>query len=108
MPRHRPIGLVLLAAALASGTAASARAQQPVGADSAHQAPVRLPEVVSVARAPDTLALLPMATGVVGTGEIRAGRTTFGLDQALAFVPGVQTANRYNFSLDQRLAMRGF
>src|SRR2546426_3608882 len=35
-------------------------------------------------------------------------RPTWGLDEALATVPGVYAANRYNFSLDQRISIRGF
>lgn len=31
-----------------------------------------------------------------------------GLDEALALVPGVYAANRWNFSLDQRISIRGF
>lgn len=33
---------------------------------------------------------------------------TLGLDEALNDLPGVYVANRYNFSLDQRLSIRGF
>lgn len=36
------------------------------------------------------------------------GSATLGLDETLSDVPGVYSANRYNFSLDQRLSIRGF
>src|SRR5258705_10177075 len=37
-----------------------------------------------------------------------AAKPAWGADEALAGVPGVYAANRYNFSLDQRLSIRGF
>jgi iron complex outermembrane receptor protein len=40
--------------------------------------------------------------------QVSEARPTWGLDEALAAVPGVIVANRYNFSLDQRISIRGF
>jgi len=72
------------------------------------QRPDTLPPVtVTVTRADIPLARLPFAVAVVDKGDLTA-RPTWGLDEALAGVPGVFAANRYNFSLDQRLAIRGF
>ena len=65
------------------------------------------PVTVSVTRADIPLARLPFAVAVVKKADL-AARPTWGLDEALAGVPGVFAANRYNFSLDQRLAIRGF
>ncbi|HEU4698470.1 MAG TPA: TonB-dependent receptor [Gemmatimonadales bacterium] len=99
--------LLVLVGGLLAGLPAGLLAQVPgtARADSAQ----RLPEVtVSVARRPDTLARLPLATAVVAGAELHRARPTFALADALAFVPGVQAANRYNWSLDQRLAIRGF
>jgi len=72
------------------------------------QRPDTLPPVtVTVTRADLPLTRLPFAVAVVNKGDL-AARPTWGLDEALAGVPGVFAANRYNFSLDQRLAIRGF
>ena len=65
------------------------------------------PVSVTVTRTTLPLARLPFAVAVVNKGDL-AGRPTWGLDEALAGVPGVLAANRYNFSLDQRLSIRGF
>jgi iron complex outermembrane receptor protein len=70
---------------------------------------VRLsPVTVTVTRADLPLARIPFAVAVVNGRDATRGRPTWGLDEALAGVPGVFAANRYNFSLDQRLAIRGF
>ena len=66
------------------------------------------PVTVLVTRADLPLARLPFAVAVVNGPDATHGRPTWGLDEALAGVPGVFAANRYNFSLDQRLAIRGF
>jgi len=65
------------------------------------------PVSVTVTRTTLPLARLPFAVAVVNKRDL-AGRPTWGLDEALAGVPGVLAANRYNFSLDQRLSIRGF
>ena len=39
---------------------------------------------------------------------IQRGQQTVGIDEALNNMPGVVVANRYNFSLDQRISIRGF
>jgi iron complex outermembrane receptor protein len=44
---------------------------------------------------------------VVDRTEIQRGQQTVGLDEALTNLPGVVVANRYNFSLDQRISIRG-
>jgi iron complex outermembrane receptor protein len=49
----------------------------------------------------------PYALSAVERVDISRARPTWGLDEALLTVPGVYTANRYNFSLDQRLSIRG-
>ena len=62
---------------------------------------------VTVARGRDTLARLPMAAAVIRRETITAAQPTIGLDEALTTIPGVHVANRWNFSLDQRLSIRG-
>lgn len=80
----------------------AAAAQRP---DSA----VRLPDrSVSVTRSADSLHGLGAAATVISGGEVQRGRLSTGLDEALAFVPGVYVGNRSNYSLDQRLSIRGF
>ncbi len=51
---------------------------------------------------------MPNATTVLDRTAITRGRATIGLDESLALVPGVYVANRYNFSLDERISIRGF
>lgn len=66
------------------------------------------PAVVSVTRTNPPLASVPQAVQLVERQEISRARPTWGLDEALATVPGVYAANRYNFSQDQRISIRGF
>jgi iron complex outermembrane receptor protein len=68
-----------------------------------------LPEVtVTVTRTEEPLQKVPYAVGVLNRTEIQRGQTTIGLDEALNNLPGVVVSNRYNFSLDQRISIRGF
>jgi iron complex outermembrane receptor protein len=66
----------------------------------------RLPEI-NVTRTTEPLQRVPYAVGVVDRTEIQRGQQTVGLDEALNNLPGVVVANRYNFSLDQRISIRG-
>src|SRR5437588_726671 len=66
------------------------------------------PAVVSVTRANPPISKIPLAVHLVDKTEISRARPTWGLDEALVTVPGVHAANRYNFSLDQRISIRGF
>ncbi len=66
------------------------------------------PAVVSVTRANPPLNRIPQAVQLLEKAEISVARPTWGLDEALVTVPGVYAANRYNFSLDQRISIRGF
>src|SRR6059036_4314031 len=66
------------------------------------------PAVVSVTRGNPPINRIPQAVQLVDQTEISRARPTWGLDEALATVPGVYAANRYNFSLDQRISIRGF
>ncbi|MES2123953.1 MAG: TonB-dependent receptor [Gemmatimonadota bacterium] len=63
---------------------------------------------VSVTRNPETLGHLGASVTVLDSAAIRRSRLSTGLDEALAFVPGVVTGNRNNYSVDQRLTIRGF
>ncbi len=63
---------------------------------------------ISVTRTELPLAKTPLAVHTVDRRHISFARPTWGLDEALFSVPGVYAANRYNFSLDQRISIRGF
>ena len=66
------------------------------------------PTTVSVTRADRPLTQIPQSVQTVDRAQISRARPTWGLDEALANVPGVFVANRYNFSQDQRISIRGF
>jgi iron complex outermembrane receptor protein len=71
--------------------------------------PYRLPPVrISVTRTELPLAKIPLSIHSVDRDQISRARPTWGLDEALVAVPGVFVANRYNFSQDQRISIRGF
>ena len=69
---------------------------------------VTLPPVtVNVTRASETRSRLPMAVGVLDSSLVRTAVPTLGLDESLSRLPGVVVLNRYNYSLDQRVSLRG-
>ena len=98
--------LLLLGWAIAA-MAPAAQGPDTVRADTLRRA--RLGDIeVTVARRREPLSRLPMAAAILDSGTIRRGQPTLGLDESLTSVPGVYVANRWNFSLDQRLSIRGF
>jgi iron complex outermembrane receptor protein len=103
------VALVTLLTLLLS-SAVSVPAQEPVGVDTVvlDTGQVRqLPEI-TVTRAPEPLERVPYAVGVLDRTELQRGQQTLGLDEALNNLPGVVVSNRYNYSLDQRISIRGF
>jgi iron complex outermembrane receptor protein len=66
------------------------------------------PTTVSVTRAERPLTQIPNSIQTIDRQQISRARPTWGLDEALVSVPGVYVANRYNFSQDQRISIRGF
>ena len=67
-----------------------------------------LPELeVTVTRTSEPLSRVPFAVGVLDRDALQRGQQTVGIDEALSNLPGVVVANRYNFSLDQRISIRG-
>ena len=66
------------------------------------------PTTVSVTRAERPLTQIPNSIQTIDRQQISRARPTWGLDEALVSVPGVFVANRYNFSQDQRISIRGF
>lgn len=99
----RILSLFVLGSCLASPVMAQAR-------DSVRQDTIKvLPEItVTVTRTPERVSRVPAAIGVVNRSDIQGGQSTLGMDEALNNIPGVYVANRYNFSVDQRLSIRGF
>jgi iron complex outermembrane receptor protein len=92
--------------------AGRAAAQVPSPPDSARRDSTRatqLPDLnVTVTRTTEPLSRVPFATGVLDKNAFQRGQQTVGIDEALSNIPGVVVANRYNFSLDQRISIRGF
>ncbi|HEY0778621.1 MAG TPA: TonB-dependent receptor [Gemmatirosa sp.] len=84
----------------------AAQTQRPdtVRADTARLAPV----TVTVTRTPTARDRAPWAVDALGAQAVRGARLTIGVADALADVPGVYAADRGNFSVDQRLSIRGF
>ncbi|HEX5387229.1 MAG TPA: TonB-dependent receptor [Gemmatimonadales bacterium] len=107
--------LAAFAAALAL-TPRQTAAQQPTAADTAARDTLARDTTVqqlktlevTVTRTAEPLSRVPAAVSVLDRAEIRRAQPTLGLDEALNDLPGVYVANRYNFSLDQRLSIRGF
>ncbi|MGH7653430.1 MAG: TonB-dependent receptor domain-containing protein [Gemmatimonadaceae bacterium] len=107
-------GALLIGACLAG----AARAQQPARADSSRAARDSIAARdstaqalsgvhVSVTRSDETAQRAPWAVGVQNKTDIQLGQATLGIDEALNNIPGVYVDNRYNYSLDQRLSIRG-
>jgi iron complex outermembrane receptor protein len=92
--------------------AVPAAAQQPTVPDTVYRDTTRvnqLPELnVTVTRTTEPLSKVPFATAVLDRTALQRGQQTIGIDEALNNVPGVVVSNRYNFSLDQRISIRGF
>ena len=64
--------------------------------------------IVTATRTEQSLADVSSAISVVEKDAIQAGRQQLGLDESLNRVPGVFFQNRYNFTQDLRVAIRGF
>lgn len=64
--------------------------------------------IVTATRQDQSLADVSSAVSIVEKDTIQAGRQQLGLDESLNRVPGIFFQNRYNFSQDLRVAIRGF
>jgi iron complex outermembrane receptor protein len=107
---HRSVHLLSVIVTFAAAPA-SLRAQQPAAADTTRDTTrvTELPELnVTVTRSTEPLSRVPFATAVLDRTALQRGQQTVGIDEALSNIPGVVVANRYNFSLDQRISIRGF
>ena len=103
--------LFILVVLASLGRSPELSSQEPVHPDSARRdsSAFVLPEVmVTVTRVPEPLRRIPAAVSVLDSTTIRRGRPTLGLSESFNELPGVYVANRYNFSLDERLTIRGF
>jgi iron complex outermembrane receptor protein len=103
MDRARPVRAGLAACAVLCLSARPAAGQQ----DSVRP-PVLDTLVITVDRNGTASARFPYAHTVIQEADLLRGRTTDGLDDVLPIVPGVFVANRHNYALDQRIAIRGF
>ncbi|MBI1732438.1 MAG: TonB-dependent receptor [Gammaproteobacteria bacterium] len=63
---------------------------------------------VTATRLDQKLADIPGGASVVTAVDLHGGRQELGLDESLARVPGVFFQNRYNFTQDLRISIRGF
>lgn len=103
--QFRAVGLLLTLGGLATGAAS----QEPVKPDTARRDSLPRFELppLNVTRTLEPLDRVPAASGVLGRTDIRRAQLTIGADEALTNLPGVYVANRYNFSVDQRISIRG-
>jgi iron complex outermembrane receptor protein len=70
------------------------------------QVPV-LPDITVITRSPVPRSQLPRAVGVLDSTALRRGRSGSGLAESLNDLPGILVADRGNYSLDQRISIRG-
>lgn len=93
-----------LALPLIAGVATS---QEVVRNDTVPAVPIA-PVIVTVLRTPFALTAAPYSVAVNGETQIQRGKPGLGLDEALRGIPGVQVDNRHNYSLGERISIRGF
>ncbi|MDT8429168.1 MAG: TonB-dependent receptor [Pseudomonadales bacterium] len=68
-----------------------------------------LEEIVVIgSRTEQALGNIPMAISIVGQDDIQLGRQELSLDESLARIPGLTMQNRYNFTQDLNVSIRGF
>ena len=63
--------------------------------------------VVTVIRGSDGLGRTPFAVSVQGQQALQSGNTGLSLEEALQGLPGVQVQNRYNYTVGERISIRG-
>lgn len=64
--------------------------------------------VVAATRIESSVRNVPRSISLVRQERIRNATQRLGIDEALAVVPGLYMQNRYNFSQDLRVSLRGF
>ena len=104
--------VVVVCGLFSAAAAVTAGAQEPVRPDTTGRDTTQvrqLPELnVTVTRSSEPLQKVPYAVSVLNRDDLQRGQQTLGIDEALNNLPGVVVSNRYNFSLDQRISIRGF
>lgn len=71
--------------------------------------PGKLEELtVTSSRVEKSLLDIPAAVAIIHQDDIQLGRQQLGLDESLNRVPGIFSQNRYNFTQDLRISIRGF
>lgn len=85
-----------------AGVTGSAQAQDTDDAEDLGDITVISPRVET------PITKVPYAIDLVGKEDIQKGTQQLGLDESLTKIPGVFMLNRYNFSQDLRIAIRGF
>lgn len=79
------------------------------GQEKSSTSPAALDEIVVTAtRMQSSVREVPRSISVVGQERIQNATQQLALDEALAVVPGLYMQNRYNFSQDLRISLRGF
>lgn len=96
-----------LAAAALPATLAATLALPAAAQDTARVVPLDTVSV-RVLVTPVRALHAPFAVAVVEGEEIRRGRAGLGVGEALRAIPGVQVDQRYNWSLGERISVRGF
>ncbi len=95
--------------ALAALAGALPRVASAQATDSSRIVPVEVaPIVVTTTRTTEPVERLPIAVTILEREQLGDPAPLDGIDGVLGGVAGVHVANRYNFSLDQRLSIRGF
>ena len=82
----------------------------PIPRDATPRRVTQLPELeVTVTRTTEPLTRVPFAVGVLDRDELVSGASRRSASTRRSTTcPGVFVANRYNYSLDQRISIRGF
>ncbi|MDH5758528.1 MAG: TonB-dependent receptor [Gemmatimonadota bacterium] len=103
--RRALVGMVALGALTSPWLPAESHAQQAPPPDSVISLPT--PVVVRVLRGSSGQGL-PVPVTVVAGEELRRATSGAFLEEALRAVPGLQIQNRFNLSMGERIAVRGF
>jgi len=102
MGYHSFVGISIIVGALAATATQATAAEQ-------HGLTQQLDEItVKSTRIDETEHTAPLAIGSVGKDEVQLGQQQIGLDESLDSIPGLFFQNRYNFSQDLRISIRGF
>ncbi len=104
-----PVAVALCLSGIPGGGALAGQTPDTIPAARADTLPAfRTQEItVRVARSLEIIGRLPFAVSTADADALQAAERTVSLDEALRFVPGLFVQNRRNFSLGDRITMRG-